>query len=76
MTSESAAPKFEALSAPPPTLEHGGYELVRAAIARHIGRIYAREASMGEDQVIEKVCATFEAEMARPTNIGATNSIG
>jgi hypothetical protein len=101
MNSESAKTKFEPLNVPPPALEHGGYEVLRAAIAndqlhvslrrafdepevwgvlladvaRHIGRIYARETSMREDQVVEKVCAMFEAEMARPTDIGTTNSI-
>jgi hypothetical protein len=101
MNSESAKPTFDALNAPPPVLEHGGYEVLRAAIAdeqlhvslrrafdepevwgilladiaRHIGRIYARETSMREDDVVEKVYATFEAEMNRPTDIGETNSI-
>jgi hypothetical protein len=93
--------KFEALNVPPPALELGGYEILRAAIAddqlhvslrrafdepevwgimladltRHIGRIYARETSMREDDVIERVYATFAAEMDRPTDIGTTNSI-
>jgi Domain of unknown function (DUF5076) len=93
--------KFEPLAVPPPALEHGGYEVLRAAIAegelhvslrrafdepetwgilladiaRHIGRIYALEASMREDQVVEKVRAMFEAEMDRPTDIGKTNAV-
>jgi Domain of unknown function (DUF5076) len=95
------APKFEALAAPPPALELGGYEVLRAAVAegnlhvslrrafdepevwgilladvaRHVGRIYARETSMREETVVEKVRAMFEAEMDRPTDIGTTNSV-
>ncbi len=96
-----AAAKFEALAVPPPALEQGGYEVMRAAIvegslhvslrrafdepqvwgvlladvARHIGRIYALEASMREDDVVEKVWAMFDAEMERPTDSGATNAV-
>jgi hypothetical protein len=46
-----------------------------ADVARHIGRIYARETSMREEQVVAKVSAMFEAEMDRPTDIGETNSV-
>ncbi|HVU43765.1 MAG: DUF5076 domain-containing protein [Xanthobacteraceae bacterium] len=96
-----ATPKFEALAAPPPALELGGYEVLRAAIAdgnlhvslrrafdepetwgvlladiaRHIGRIYALEAGMREEQVVEKVWSMFEAEMERRTDIGDTRAI-
>ena len=101
MNSKSADAKFDALAVPPPALEQGGYEVLRAAIAndqlhvslrrafeepevwgvlladviRHIADIYAREISMREDEVVEKVYAMFEAEMARRTDVGATNSI-
>ena len=96
-----AAPHFEALNVPPPALELGGYEVLRAAIAegnlhvslrrsfdepevwgvlladiaRHVGRIYALEASMREEDVVERVRVMFEAEMDRPTDIGATNAV-
>ena len=96
-----AAPKFDALAVPPPALELGGYEVLRAAIAegnlhislrrafdepetwgilladvaRHIGRIYALEAGMRENEVVDKVWAMFEAEMERPTDIGKTNAV-
>ncbi len=99
--STKPAPQFEALNVPPPALELGGYEVLRAAIAegnlhvslrrafdepemwgvlladiaRHIGRIYALEASMREEDVVEKVRAMFEAEMERPTDIGKTNAV-
>jgi hypothetical protein len=46
-----------------------------ADIARHIGRIYARETSMREEQVVEKVWAMFEAEMERPSDIGETSMV-
>ena len=46
-----------------------------ADVARHIGRIYARETSMREEQVVEKVWAMFEAEMERPSDIGETSMV-
>jgi hypothetical protein len=49
--------------------------ILLADVARHIGRIYAREANLREDAVVEKVWAMFEAEMNRPTDIGATNMV-
>jgi uncharacterized protein DUF5076 len=99
--SAETAPKFEPLAVPPPALELGGYEVLRAAIAegnlhvslrrafnepetwgilladvaRHIGRIYALEVGLREDEVVEKVWAMFEAEMERPTDVGKTNAI-
>ncbi len=101
MSNNKPAPAFEALAVPPPALEQGGYEVLRAAIvegnlhvslrrafdepetwgilladiARHIGRIYALESSMREDDVVEKVWSMFEAELDRPTDIGTTNAV-
>ncbi len=101
MSDNPAKPEFEPLAVPPPALEQGGYEVLRAAISegqlhvalrrafdepetwgilladitRHIGRIFARETSMREDEVVEKVWTMFEAEMERSTDIGETNSI-
>ncbi len=49
--------------------------ILLADVARHIGRIYALEAGMREDQVVEKVWTMFEAEMERPADIGKTNAI-
>ncbi len=46
-----------------------------ADVARHIARIYAREASMPEEQVVDKVWAMFEAEMNRPSDIGETSMV-
>jgi hypothetical protein len=49
--------------------------ILLADVARHIGRIYALEASMREEAVVDKVWATFEAEMERPTDLGKTNTV-
>jgi hypothetical protein len=46
-----------------------------ADVTRHIGRIYARETSMPEQTVVEKVQAMYEAEMDRPTDVGETKSV-
>ena len=101
MSDRPAQAAFEALAVPPPALEKGGYEVIRAVIAegelhvslrgafdetetwgilladvaRHVGRIYALEASMREEQVVEKVRAMFEAEMERPTDLGKTSAV-
>ena len=101
MSDKPATAAFEALAVPPPALEKGGYEVIRAVVAegelhvslrrafdepetwgilladvaRHVGRIYALEASMREEQVVERVWAMFEAEMERPTDLGKTNAV-
>ena len=101
MSDKPGKPAFEALAVPPPALEKGGYEVIRAVVAegelhvslrrafdepetwgilladvaRHVGRIYALEASMREEQVVERVWAMFEAEMERPTDLGKTNAV-
>jgi Domain of unknown function (DUF5076) len=49
--------------------------ILLADITRHIGRIFAREASAREDRVVEKVWGMYDTEMERPTEIGETNSI-
>ena len=49
--------------------------ILLADVARHIGRIYALEAGMRENEVVEKVWETFEAEMERPTDIGDTKAL-
>jgi len=101
MSDSAPTSAFEALAVPPPALEKGGYEVLRAVISegnlhvslrrafdepetwgilladivRHVGRIYALEASMREEQVVEKVWAMFDAEMERPTDTGQTNAV-
>jgi len=49
--------------------------MLLADIARHIGRLYAREGGISEEQVVEKVCSTFEAEMDEPSDPGTTTAI-
>jgi hypothetical protein len=46
-----------------------------ADLARHVGRIYARETAMTEDEVIDRVRAIFEAEMDAPSDPGTTSAI-
>ena len=48
--------------------------MLLADVARHVGRIYAREGGMREQEVIDKLRAIFEAEMDEPTDPGATNA--
>jgi hypothetical protein len=49
--------------------------MLLADVARHVGRIYARETAMTEDQVVDRVRAIFEAEMDAPTDPGTTSAI-
>ena len=49
--------------------------MLLADVARHIGRLYARDGGMSEQEVVEKVCATFEAEMDEPSDPGTTTAI-
>ena len=49
--------------------------MLLADVARHVGRIYARETAMTEDQVLDRVRSIFEAEMDAPSDPGSTSSI-
>jgi hypothetical protein len=76
---------------PPPGPEHGGHEVLRAAIAEgnlHVSlrhafaapqvwkiRLADVEAGLHEEDLVEKVRVLFEAEAERPTAIGKTNAI-
>jgi hypothetical protein len=55
--------------------EPGTWGILLADIARHVGRIYALEGSMREEQVVDKVWAMFDAEMERPTDVGETSAV-
>jgi hypothetical protein len=46
-----------------------------ADVARHIGRIYAKEASLDEQQVLKRVRTIFDAEMDSPTDPGTTSAV-
>ena len=46
--------------------------LLLVDIARHAARAYARETSYTEAEALARVVEMFEAEIARPTDIGST----
>ena len=41
-------------------------------IARHAARAYARESAYSEDEALQRIVDMFEAEIARPTDLGRT----
>src|SRR6476620_4308648 len=49
--------------------------MLLADVTRHIGRIYANESTVSEDQAIERVRLTYEAEMDNPSDPGSTSAI-
>ena len=46
--------------------------LLLVDIARHAARAYSRESSYSEDEALARIVDMFEAEIARPTDIGTT----
>ena len=46
--------------------------LLLVDIARHAARAYSRESSYTEDEALSRNVEMFEAEIARPTDIGTT----
>src|SRR5580698_315164 len=46
--------------------------LLLVDIARHAARAYAKESSYTEEEALARVVDTFEAEIARPTDLGST----
>jgi hypothetical protein len=46
--------------------------LLLVDIARHAARAYAREANYSEDEALNRIVEMFEAEIARPTDMGNT----
>jgi Domain of unknown function (DUF5076) len=46
--------------------------LVLVDIARHAARAYARESAYTEEEALARIVDMFEAETARPTDIGST----
>jgi hypothetical protein len=55
--------------------EPDAWGLLIADIARHIARIYAKETTMSEDEVLDLVRATFESEMDAPSDPGSTTAM-
>ena len=46
--------------------------LLLVDVARHAARAYARESAFSEDEALRRITDMFEAEIARPTDIGST----
>jgi hypothetical protein len=46
--------------------------LLLADVARHAARAYAREGACGEEEAMARIIEMFEAELARPTDMGTT----
>ena len=48
--------------------------LLLVDIARHAARAYARESGYTEDDALTRIVDMFEAEIARPTDVGNTTT--
>jgi hypothetical protein len=46
--------------------------LLLVDVARHASRAYARESAYSEDEALRRIIDMFEAEVARPTDLGRT----
>ena len=46
--------------------------LLLVDVARHASRAYARESAYSEDEAMRRIIDMFDAEIARPTDIGRT----
>ena len=46
--------------------------LLLVDIARHAARAYAKESAYSEDEALARIVEMFEAEIARPTDLGNT----
>jgi hypothetical protein len=46
--------------------------LLLVDVARHAARAYARESSYTEEEALTRILEMFEAEVARPTDLGDT----
>ena len=46
--------------------------LLLVDVARHAARAYARESEYTEDEALRRIVDMFEAEIARPTDMGNT----
>src|SRR5271154_1931784 len=46
--------------------------LLLVDVARHAARAYARESAFTEDEALARIVEMFEAEIARPTDMGTT----
>ena len=46
--------------------------LLLVDVARHASRAYARESAYSEEEALRRIIDMFEAELARPTDMGST----
>ena len=46
--------------------------LLLVDVARHAARAYARESAYTEEEALSRILEMFEAEIARPTDLGST----
>jgi hypothetical protein len=46
--------------------------LLLVDVARHAARAYARESTFSEEEALARILDMFEAEIARPTDMGST----
>jgi hypothetical protein len=46
--------------------------LLLVDVARHASRAYARESAYSEEEALRRIIDMFDAEIARPTDIGRT----
>jgi hypothetical protein len=46
--------------------------LLLVDVARHAARAYARESDYSEEEALQRIVEMFEAELARPTDMGTT----
>jgi len=46
--------------------------LILVDVARHAARAFAREGACTEDEALTRIVDMFEAEIARPTDVGKT----
>ena len=46
--------------------------LLLVDVARHASRAFARESAYSEDEALRRIIDMFEAEIARPTDMGST----
>lgn len=51
----------------------GVWGLLLTDIARHAARVYSRETDYSEADALKRIRELFEAEMAKPTDLGTTN---
>ena len=49
-----------------------GADLLLVDVARHASRAYARESAYSEEEALRRIIDMFEAELARPTDMGST----